>query len=239
LPIDEKIDELRRRKAGVLEERLALEAMGAIPEEHSSVVDIDREALALLGDNDAKVVPAPARATANARLYELCRLMLTLDRALERAGQIHVVDHAARSRELVAEYADQWADVQRRRANIVLSLLKANREAENLKKAMTSGGQFTGVPLDGFTMRLLGLGPLSRRRNCSIDVRLDIVKIFRVNQARRRGGFQIFVCPVIHWRRRGHQAGTEFRNTSNFGTAPAMLTIGSMFLLLVPLKPLP
>jgi hypothetical protein len=158
LPIDAQIADLRRRRAGIVEEIVALEAMGATQQETRATTNIEQQALALLSDPDAKVVAAPAPPSANARLIALYDLLKAHDRALVLAEQRSTADHGARSRELAAEHAPQWADAQRRRAVAVIELLKSNREIENLKKSMTSGGQFAGVALDGLTPRLFGVG---------------------------------------------------------------------------------
>ena len=157
-PIDDLLDELRQQRDGVRQEKLALEATGTKPAEASQAANFDQEAMALL-DEDAKIVAAPVRPSASVRLHELEHTLRKIDRALELGGQRWAADHAARSRELIAEYSADWTAAQRQRANILLDLMKANRRVEDLKQAMTSQGQLGGnLPLDGFTGRLFGTG---------------------------------------------------------------------------------
>jgi hypothetical protein len=158
LPIDDRLDELRQQRDGVRQEKLALETLGTRPAEALQAANFDQEALALL-DKDAKIVAAPVGPSASVRLHELENSLRKIDRAIELGGQRWAADHAARSRELIAEHSAEWAAAQRQRASILIDLMKANRSVEDLKQAMTSQGQLGGnLPLDGFTGRLFGTG---------------------------------------------------------------------------------
>jgi hypothetical protein len=162
LPIDEKIVDLRKKRRAALEQILDLEKGGAIPEKPvEGAVNIDHAALLLLdGDGGAANHSSPVDPNPNARLYRLRIDLDIIDRALVLAGQRSLSDHADQSRQLIASHQDEWRDLQRQRAEIVIELLRVNRRIEEFKTAVTSDGQLGNLDLDGYSGRLLGVGCL-------------------------------------------------------------------------------
>jgi hypothetical protein len=160
LAIDDKIVELRKRRLAALTLILALEAEGAIPEKPiEGAVNIDLAALRLL-DGDGGAASHSVEPNANVRLYRLRIDLDVIDRALQMAGQRALVDHGDQSRGLIAKHQDEWRDLQRQRAELVIGLLRVNRKIENFKSAVTSDGQLGNLNCDGFSGRLLGVGIL-------------------------------------------------------------------------------
>lgn len=161
LPIDEKIVTLRKQRVAKLAEILDLESAGAVPrEDREETTSIEALALRLL-DGEAAVPPTSVpRRDANARLFQFYRDLEVIDHALSIAGQRALVEHGARSRQLVAAHANDWRALHKQRAELVIDLLALNRRIEGMRSSMMSGGQFPGIELDGFTARLFGVGRL-------------------------------------------------------------------------------
>lgn len=160
LPIDDKIVDLRKQRVAKLAEILDLESAGAVPrEEPQETASIEALALRLLDGETAPPITLPRR-DANARLFQFYRDLEVIDHALSVAGQRALIEHGARSRQLVAAHHNDWRLLQKQRAELVVDLLALNRRIESLKSSMRSGGQFPGIELDGFTARLFGVGRL-------------------------------------------------------------------------------
>jgi hypothetical protein len=158
LAIDDKIVELRKKRVATLTQILELEADGAIPEKPiEGAVNIDQAALRLL-DGDGAVNHSPVEPNSNVRLYRARIDLDVIDRALVMAGQRAAVDHGDQSRQLIAAHQDEWRELQRQRAELVIGLLRVNRKIENFKTAVTSGGQLGNLICDGYSGRLLGVG---------------------------------------------------------------------------------
>jgi hypothetical protein len=160
LPIDDKIVELRKQRIAALTQILELEAAGATPEKPvEGDVNIDHAALRLL-DGGTVDQRALVQSNPNARLYQFRFELEVIDRALVFAEQRQCSDHIARSRELAGKHQDEWLDLQRQRAEMVIGILTVNRKIEGLKASIRSGGQLAGLPFDDFTPRLFGVGRL-------------------------------------------------------------------------------
>ncbi len=152
----ETVYRLRQQRADTLARIIELEKAGATPKaapraEH----DLDALERQLLGNSHGEHSQAKK---ANHELFDLRLRLQTFDRLILRAEETVAVAHRDRSRGLVAAAAKDWAELQRQRAALIAGLHKVNRQIEDLKKSCRSGGQYAGMPCDGFTPRLFGIG---------------------------------------------------------------------------------
>jgi hypothetical protein len=123
-------------------------------------VNINAAALRLLDGDGGAANHSLIESNSNARLYGLRIDLDVIDRALAMAHQRALSDHAEQSRELIVAHQDEWRDLQRQRAELVIGLLRTNRKIENFKTAATSNGQLGNLDLDGYSGRLFGVGCL-------------------------------------------------------------------------------
>ncbi|MBR1164238.1 hypothetical protein [Bradyrhizobium elkanii] len=152
----EAVFRLRQQRADMLAEIISLEKLGATPE---AAPRDEHNLEALEAQYLGRATPAASQAKSNNhRLFELRRHLEAIDRATLAAERDAQAAHTAHSRQLMAKVQPQWRDLHRQRAQLLVNLIKLNRQIEELKQSVRSGGQYAGMPADEFTPRLFGTG---------------------------------------------------------------------------------
>lgn len=159
LPIDVKVRELTAQRAAILAKILKLERAGTFAIESDDKPDVEQRAVRLL-TSDLQSFLELSRLSPERELFRLREDLNVHDRAIALGMERSVSEHRQRLIQVVAEAQPEWRALQRKRALILVSLIKANIEVDALFATFSCNGQRpVGLPLSEFSPKLFGTKP--------------------------------------------------------------------------------